>query len=144
VNACCATDASCIATLRCGRQAEATRHRRQRMSQRYHLTLADPAKARGADAALSFQSVSADGFAQELEAALRTTALFDAWRAQQEDPDAIDPALGAIDPSAQVRGEQRHLQIDLVATTAVSGNVLRHRLRLLAGSGWALHDVTAA
>jgi hypothetical protein len=114
------------------------------MSQRYHLTLADPARARGADPALSFQSASADGFAAELQSALRTDALFDAWRAQQEDPDAIDPALGATDPQATVTGAQRHLKIDLVATTSIPGNVLRHRLRLLAGSGWALHDVTAA
>lgn len=114
------------------------------MAQRYHLTLADPARARGADPALSFQSVSAEGFAQELERALRTTALFDAWRGQQEDPDEVDTTLGATDPSATVRGEQRHLKIDLVATTSIPGAVLRHRLGLLAGKGWALHDVTAA
>jgi hypothetical protein len=114
------------------------------MAQRYHLTLADPARARGADPALSFHSVSADGFAQELEAALRTPSLFEAWRAQQEDPDEVDPSLGATDPAASVRGEQRHLKIDLVATTSIPGAVLRHRLGLLAGKGWALHDVTSA
>lgn len=114
------------------------------MAQRYHLTLADPARARGSDPALSFRSSSAEGFAQELQDALRTPALFDAWRAQQDDPDAVDAALGATDPAASVSGAQRHLQIDLVATTSIPGNVLRHRLRLLAGSGWALHDVTAA
>ena len=114
------------------------------MTQRYHLTLSDPSLARGADAALSFRSVSAEGFAQELEEALRTTRLFDAWRGVQEDPDAVDPALGRVDPQATVRGEQRDLKIDLVATTSLPGSVLRHRLRLLAGSGWALHDVTSA
>jgi hypothetical protein len=114
------------------------------MPQRYHLTLADPARARGADPALSFHSASAEGFAAELQAALRTTVLFDVWRAQQEDPDAVDPALATTDPQAQVSGAQNHLKIDLVATTSIPGNVLRHRLRLLAGSGWALHDVTAA
>lgn len=114
------------------------------MAQRYHLTLADPAKSRGSDPTLAFRSVSADGFAQELQAALQTTRLFDAWRALQEDPDAVDPALGATDPAARVVGTQRHLQIDLVATTSIPGSVLRHRLRLLAGSAWALHDVTAA
>lgn len=112
--------------------------------QRYHLTLADPARARGTDPALSFHSSSAEGFAAELQAALRSTTLFDAWRAQQEDPDAVDPSLGATDPQATVTGAQNHLKIDLVATTAISGNVLRHRLRLLAGNGWALHDVTSA
>ena len=114
------------------------------MAQRYHLTLADPALARGADPTLSFHSVSADGFAAELQAALRGDALFQAWRAQQEEPDEVDPALGATDPQATVTGAQRHLKIDLLATTSISGNVLRHRLRLLAGNGWALHDVTAA
>ena len=114
------------------------------MAQRYHLTLTDPAKARGGDPTLSFRSVSAEGFAEELESALRTTRLFEAWRAQQDDPDEVDMALGAIDPQARVSGAQRDLKIDLVATTSISGSVLRHRLRLLAGSGWALHDVTAA
>jgi hypothetical protein len=114
------------------------------MPQRYHLTLADPSTARGAEPALSFRAHSAEGFAQELEAALRTPVLFDAWRARQEDPDAVDPALGVVDPDARVSGAQSHLRIDLVATTSLSGNVLRHRLRLLAGTGWALHDVTAS
>lgn len=114
------------------------------MAQRYHLTLADPARARGADPALAFRSVGAEGFAQELEAALRTPALFEAWRDKQEEPDEVDPSLGATDPQATVRGAQRHLKIDLVATTSIPGAVLRHRLGLLAGRGWALHDVTAA
>jgi hypothetical protein len=114
------------------------------MAQRYHLTLADPALARGAEPALSFRSVSADGFAAELEAALRGPALFEAWRALQEAPDEVDAALGATDPAARVTGAQRHLKIDLVATTSIPGSVLRHRLGLLAGKGWALHDVTAA
>ncbi len=114
------------------------------MAQRYYLTLADPARARGSEASLSFRSVGADGFAQELEAALRTPRLFEAWRDMQEDPEDVDPALGVVDPLATVRGEQRDLKLDLVATTSLAGSVLRHRLRLLAGSGWALHDVTAA
>jgi hypothetical protein len=114
------------------------------MPQRFHLTLADPAHARGADPALSFRAQGADGLAQELQSALRTTVLFDAWRAQQDDPDAVEPSLGATDPQAKVDGSQRDLKIDLLVTTALSGHVLRHRMRLLAGSGWALHDVSAA
>lgn len=113
------------------------------MPQRYHLTLADPARARGDDPALSFRSSSPEGFAAELQDALRSGTLFEAWRRQQEDPDEVDPALGATDPQATVSGAQHHMKVDLVATTSISGNVLRHRLRLLAGSGWALHDVTA-
>ncbi len=114
------------------------------MAQRFHLTLADPAQARGADPQLSFRAHGADEFAAELQSALRTTRLFDAWRAQQEEPDEVDPTLGATDPAATVTGQQRDLKIDLIATTALSGNILRHRMRLLAGGGWALHDVTAA
>ena len=114
------------------------------MPQRYHLTLAEPKQARGTDPELSFRAHGADEFAAELQAALRTPVLFERWRDQQPDPDEVDPALGLIDPEAQVSGEQRDLKIDLVATTSIPGSVLRHRLRLLAGSGWALHDVTSA
>ena len=113
------------------------------MAQRFHLTLPEPAAARGADAALSFRSNGPDGFAEELQDALRSPALFERWRAQQEDPDGVDPALGATDPAATVTGELRDLKVDLIATTSLSGNVLKHRLRLLAGSAWELRDVSA-
>jgi hypothetical protein len=43
-----------------------------------------------------------------------------------------------------VHGEQHDLHVDLVATTTLPGNVVRQRLRLLAGDGWVLKDVTAA
>lgn len=114
------------------------------MPTRYYVSLPKPETARGSDAALSFSAVSADGFAQELEAALRTPVLFDKWRAQQDDPDGVAPALGATDPSASVRGTQDHLRIDLEVTTSVSGELLRQRLRWLAGSNWELRDVRAA
>ena len=64
-------------------------------------------------------------------------------RDRQEDPDAVDPGLGVTDPDALVRGEQHDLHIDLVATTSLPGGVFKQRLRLLAGSGWQLRDVTA-
>lgn len=114
------------------------------MPTRYYLSLPDPQLARGSDPALAFRSQGADGLAAELQEALRSDALFQRWRAAQEDPDAIDPALGATDPAATVQGSQDHLRIDLVATSSIPGSVLRHRLRLLAGSGWQLRDVTAA
>ena len=69
------------------------------------------------------------------------TALFQRWRGAQDDPDAVDPALGATDPAATVSGEQHDLHIDLVATTSLPGSVFKQRLRLLAGSGWELRDV---
>jgi hypothetical protein len=63
---------------------------------------------------------------------------------KQEDPDDVDPAWGATDAGASVRGEQHDLHIDLVATTSLPSAVLRQRLGLLAGNGWQLRDVSAA
>lgn len=114
------------------------------MPTRYYISLPDPARARGADATLAFRSQGAEGLAAELQDALRGDALFQRWRAQQEDPDEIDPALGATDADASVRGSQDDLHIDLVVTTSLASSVLRHRLGLLAGKGWQLRDVTAA
>lgn len=114
------------------------------MSTRYYLSLPDPAKARGSDADLAFHAHGADAFAQELQDALRSDALFQRWRAKQEDPDAIDASLGATDPAATVTGKQHDLRIDLIATTSLPGGVFKQRLRLLAGNGWTMSDVTAA
>ncbi len=114
------------------------------MPTRYYLSLPDPPRARGSDPAFAFSAHGAEGLAAELQDALRSDALFQRWRATLEDPDAVDPALGATDPAATVQGSQDHLQIDLIATSAIPGSVLKHRLRLLAGSGWELRDVTAA
>ena len=113
------------------------------MPTRYYLSLPDNERARGDDTELAFRSQGADALAQELQDALRGDALFQRWRAKQADPDAVDPALGATDPGAIVTGAQRDLQIDLVATTAIPGNVFKQRLRLLAGSGWQLTDVAS-
>jgi hypothetical protein len=117
---------------------------RHPMATRYYLSIPDGERARGSDADLSFTAVSAEGFASQLQAALRGDALFERWRAKQPEPDEVDASLGATDPNATVQGEQRDLRMDLVAVTALSGTVLKHRLRLLAGSGWELRDVTAA
>jgi hypothetical protein len=113
------------------------------MKTRYYLRLPEPAKARGTDVAFAFKSEGAEGFASELQQALRSTDLFERWRARQEDPDAVDPSLGATDAEATVTGEQHDLSIDLVATTSLPGGVFKHRLRLLAGNGWQLRDVRA-
>ena len=114
------------------------------MATRYYLSLPDPAKARGSDPALAFSAHGAEEFAAQLQEALRTSALFERWRGQQEEPDEVDPTLGATDPQATVEGAQDHLHVDLVATTSLPGTVFKHRLRLLAGSGWQLRDVTSA
>jgi hypothetical protein len=109
----------------------------------YHIRLPDPGKARGPDDALSFRSHGADGFAEELQAALATDELFHRWRQQQEEPDEVDPALGVTDPGAKVRGEQSDLAIMLYADTRLGGEILRQRLRWLAGAHWELRNVTA-
>ena len=113
------------------------------MKTRYYLRLPEPAKARGSDVTLAFKSEGAEGLAAELQQALRGGELFQQWRVRQEDPDAVDALLGATDADASVRGEQHNLAIDLVVTTSLSGSVFKHRLRLLAGNGWELRDVTA-
>ena len=101
-------------------------------------------RARGDEADTAFRAHGAEALAQELQDALRDDSLFQRWRAGQPDPDAVDPALGATDPTAVVSAQQRDLQVDLVATTSIPGPVFKQRLRLLAGSGWKLTDVKSA
>ena len=113
------------------------------MPTRFHLSLPDPRRARGSDARFAFQAQGADALAQELQDALRSDALFERWRAAQDDPDAVDPALGPSDPAATVKGEQHDLHVELIVVTSLPGGVFKHRLRLLAGSHWQLRDVTA-
>ena len=114
------------------------------MATRYYLSLPDGSLARGSEPALSFTAQGAESFAEQLQAALREDRLFERWRAMQDEPDEVDPSLGATDPSARVEGTQKDLHIELVVTTGLPGAVLKHRLRMLAGSGWELRDVTAA
>ena len=112
------------------------------MSSRFFITLPDPSAARGSDSGLSFTAHGAEAFARELLDALGWPALFERWRAQQEDPDGVDPHLGEIDPQAQVRAHQTDLAIDLEVDTSLPGAILRQRLRWLAGSAWQLRDVS--
>lgn len=114
------------------------------MTSRYFITLPDPAAARGNDPELSFRAHGSEAFAHELQDALRSTTLFDRWREQQDEPDDVDPKLGAIDPAATVQGKQSDLSVDLVVETSLSGTILQHRLRLLAGTAWQLRDVRRA
>ena len=113
------------------------------MATRYHITLPDTERAHGAGE-FAFRSQGAEGLAGELQDALRSDALFQRWRATQEDPDAVDPALGATDPAATVSGEQHDLHVELIVTTSLPGAVFKQRLRLLAGSAWELRDVRGA
>ena len=114
------------------------------MATRYYLSLPDPRRARGDDAAFAFDAQGADEFARQRSNSAPVRKASSSWRAAQEDPDGVDPALGATDPSAKVEGRQDDLHIDLIAVTSIPGSVLRHRLRLLAGTAWELRDVSAA
>jgi hypothetical protein len=111
---------------------------------RYYISLPDPPRARGGDDALSFHAHGADEFAAQLQSALRDDGLFRRWLGAQPEPDKVDPLLGATDPAASVRGEQRDLRIDLIAVTSLPSAPFKHRLRLLAGNHWELRDVSAA
>lgn len=114
------------------------------MAVRYLLRLPDPGTARGPEPALAFRSEGAEGFAAELQAALRGCGLFERWRAMQDDPDEVEESLGVVDPDAVVTGRQEDLHIALEATTSLPGAVFKHRLRLLAGTNWELADVRSA
>lgn len=114
------------------------------MATRFHITLPDSSLARGSNPSLAFTAQGADAFAEQLQQALRSDVLFERWRATQDDPDAVDKSLGATDPEATVEGMQDDLHIDLIVITALPGDILRQRLRLLAGNGWQLRDVSAA
>ncbi len=82
-----------------------------------------------------------EAIAEDIQEALRGTALFERWRQTQEEPDEVDPALGVTDPAATVTGRQRNHGVDLVIETTIPGEVLRHRLGLLAGSAWEMRNV---
>lgn len=105
----------------------------------YYIRIPDPDRAR-TSGTFAFHSQSAPGMAEELQEALAGPGLFERWRDSQDDPDLVDPDLGPVDPAARVTGEG-DIAFDLVAHTSLSGEILRHRLRLLAGKAWELRDV---
>jgi len=113
-------------------------------SQRYYFSIDDIAHARGNIDALSFQGGSPEHFAAALQAALREPTLWSRWRAMQPDPDAVDEALGASDPQAQVTARQSDLHCDAEVVTSLPHAIIKHRLTLLVGNHWRLRDVKAA
>jgi len=111
---------------------------------RYYLSIADLAHARGADARFAYSGAGPNDFARALQSALRTDALFVRWRAAQPDPDIVDGSLAAIDPSASVTASVADLHTDVELVTDLPMSVVRHRLYLLIGATWTLRDVHAA
>lgn len=113
-------------------------------AQRFYITIANLAHARGPDPDLAFQGSSPQSFASALQEALRQPILFHRWKAKQPDPDEVDQSLAPVDPAATVTAELDDLHTEVQVVTNLTHFVLRHRLFILIGPNWQLHDVAAA
>lgn len=113
-------------------------------AQRYFITIANLAKARGPDADLAFQGSSPQSFADALQEALRKPILFQRWKAKQPDPDDVDQSLAPVDANASVEAHLDNVHTDVQVVTSLTHFVLRHRLFILIGPNWQLHDVASA
>jgi len=112
--------------------------------QRYFFTIDDLAHARGDSPALSFDGGPPESFAATLQKALREPALFDRWRAMQDDPDGVDPGLGATDPHATVEAQQADIHADVIVRSTLPHAIIKHRMTVLIGPHFTLRDVSAA
>lgn len=110
----------------------------------FYLSIADLAHARGPMPALSYDGAGPGDLATAVQDALRTPSLFERWRAMQEEPDDVDPALAATDPSATVSAAVHDLHIDMDLVTDLPMSIVRHRLNLLIGPSWQLRDMRKA
>lgn len=116
------------------------------MSQRnrYYLGIDDLARARGPEPALAFDGNSPAALAAAVQDALRNSALFERWRARQDAPDEIDPALGRTDPLATVQARQDDLHVAMEIVTELPMPLVQQRLNWLIGVHWTLRDVRTA
>jgi hypothetical protein len=112
--------------------------------QRFIFSVDDLPKARGEFHELSFDGESAMSFAALLQQSLREPALWRRWKAMQPDPDAVDPALGRIDPDATVQARQSDVHVSVTVVTSLPHAIIQHRMTLLIGKHWTLRDVSAA
>lgn len=110
----------------------------------YYLSIADLAHARGPLPSLSYDGAGPGDLAAALQNAVRTPELFERWRALQDEPDDVDPALGATDPDATVSARVDDLRIDVDLITDLPMSIVRQRLNLLIGSSWQLRDMRKA
>ncbi len=113
-------------------------------AQRFYLTIPNLATARGPDPDLSFEGSAPQSFAADLQEALRKPVLFQRWKAKQPDPDDVDESLEPVDPGATVTAHLKDLQTNVEVVTTLTHYVLRHRLFILIGANWQLHDVVTA
>lgn len=111
---------------------------------RYYLSIADLSHARGEDQRFAWDGAGPDDFAAALQDALRGDDLFQRWRAVQPDPDAVGETLASVDPQAQVSARVADLHTEVELVTSLPMSVLRHRLLLLMGPDWQLHDIRKA
>lgn len=105
------------------------------------LRIEDPNQARGDEPSLSFSGQTNEGLAEALSDALRTPVLFERWRVLQEEPDEVDPGLGAVDDQAQVRAQSKGSRYYLEVRTSLPHALLKQRLDWLIGHHWSLRDV---
>lgn len=110
----------------------------------YYFSIEDLATARGPVPELSYDGAGPNDFAAALQEALRSPVLFDRWKALQEDPDSVDPALATTDSGATASARVHDLRIDLELLTDLPMSIVRHRLNLLIGNAWQLRDMRAA
>ncbi len=111
-------------------------------AQRFFLSIDDLSAARGETSDLSFHGSSPDSFAAALTEALREPTLWKRWQNMQDDPDDVDHAMGASDPDATVEAELQGSRCRVRVVTSLPHSVLKHRLTLLVGHHWKLHDVS--
>ena len=110
----------------------------------YYLSIDNLAHARGSIPQLAWDGVGPNDLARAVQDAMRSTALFERWRALQAEPDEVDQSLAATDASATVTAAVADLRTDMDLVTSLPMSVVRQRLNLLIGPGWKLRDLRAA
>ena len=110
----------------------------------YYLSVADLVHARGAVASLSYDGAGPNDLAAAVQNAMRSTDLFERWRAMQDEPDDVDPSLGAVDPQATASARVSDLRTDMDLITDLPMSIVRQRLNWLIGNSWQLRDMRKA
>lgn len=110
-------------------------------AQRFYIRINNLAQAEGQDCDFAFTGSSPASFAGQFQDGLREHGLFKRWRDKQADPDAVPDNLSPCDPDAVVTATSADLHTDVEITTNLPHRVVSHRLKLLIGPNWTLHDV---